>query len=49
MTATAIAVNPMANPDEANKGEDILIMARTEGMFQTNIRLLMSDSVKIFT
>jgi len=39
----------MAIPDEANKGEDVLIMARTEEMFQTNIRLWMGDSVKIFS
>jgi hypothetical protein len=30
MTAIAIAVTPMAIPDEANKEEDALIISRTE-------------------
>jgi hypothetical protein len=30
MTAIAIAVTPMAIPDEANKEEDVLIISRTE-------------------
>jgi hypothetical protein len=49
MTAIAIAVSPMAVPDETNKEEDILIMVRTEGMFHTKIRLWVGDSVKIFS
>jgi hypothetical protein len=38
----------MAVPDKTNKEEDVLIMARTEEMFHTKIRLLVSDSIKIF-
>jgi hypothetical protein len=30
MTAIAIAVTPMAIPDEANKEEDALMISRTE-------------------
>jgi hypothetical protein len=38
----------MAVPNETNKEEGILIMARTEQTFNTKIRLWVCDSIKIF-
>jgi hypothetical protein len=38
----------MAVPDETNKEEDVLIMARTKDIFHTKIRLWVCNSIKIF-
>jgi hypothetical protein len=47
--AVAIAdVSPIVNPGETNDHEDILIIRRTEDMFQAKIRLSINYSVKIF-
>lgn len=47
--AIAVAVSPMAIPDETKKGEDVLIMSGTEEMLRTKIRLMVCNSRKIFT
>ena len=47
--AIAVAVSPMAVPDETNKDEDVLIMDRRQEIFDNKIRLWVGDSIKIFT